>query len=107
MSHPLHQIISFKHIAPYTLRITFEDKSEQTIDFKPVLGGELYGPLLDESLFKTVRIEPHFHTLEWYNGADFNPNTLYDWKNNLPGLIEQTKKWEKNKKARSGKSVAD
>ncbi len=96
MSHPIHQVISFEHIAPFTLRLKFEDNTEQIIDFTPVLGGEVYGQLLDPSLFKTVHIEPHFHTLEWYNGADFNPNTLHDWQKHLPGLIEQTKQWEKN-----------
>ncbi|MEP7233660.1 MAG: DUF2442 domain-containing protein [Ignavibacteriota bacterium] len=96
MSHPIHKVISFEHIAPFVLRLRFEDKSEQTIDFKPVLGGEVYGQLLDISLFKTVHIEPNFHTLEWYNGADFNPNTLHDWPAHLPGLIEQTMQWEKN-----------
>jgi hypothetical protein len=101
MSHPIHKVISFEHIAPFTLRIVFEDNREQVIDFMPVLGGEVFGQLLDPALFNTVRIDPHFHTLEWYNGADFNPNTLYDWKKNLPELIAQTKKWEKNLKHQS------
>src|SRR5580765_2755244 len=56
MIHPMHKVISFEHVAPFTLRIIFEDDSEQVIDFKPVLGGEVFGQLLDPSLFSTVRI---------------------------------------------------
>jgi len=101
MMHPMHKVISFEHVAPFTLRIIFEDDSEQVIDFKPVLGGEVFGQLLDPALFSTVRIEPNFHTLEWYNGADFNPNLLYDWNKYLPQLIDQTKRWENNLKHQS------
>jgi hypothetical protein len=35
----------FEIIAPYTLRVGFDDATEQVIDFEPVLRGELYGPL--------------------------------------------------------------
>jgi hypothetical protein len=34
---------------------TFDDQSEQVIDFRAILGGELYGPLRDLGLFNQVR----------------------------------------------------
>jgi len=43
---------------PFTLRVDFDDGTDQVIDFRPVLAGELFGPLLDPSLFNQVAIDP-------------------------------------------------
>ena len=79
MKHPIYRIISFENIGPFALRVKFDDGQEQEIDFRPVLSGELYGPLKDEKLFNQVEIDPEIHTLVWPNGADFDPETLYEW----------------------------
>ena len=42
MSHPIHRVQSFKIEGPFTLRVRFEDASEQLINFQSVLAGELY-----------------------------------------------------------------
>lgn len=49
MPHPVYSVQSFEIIAPYTLRIQFDDHTSQIIDFQPVLRGELYRPLRDFS----------------------------------------------------------
>jgi hypothetical protein len=51
MSHPIYRVRSFDIVGPYTLCVRFDDNSEQTIDFQPVLAGELYGGLRDLELF--------------------------------------------------------
>jgi hypothetical protein len=51
----------------------------RTIDFSPVLHGDIYGPLRDPALFNAVRIDADAHTLFRPNGADFDPATLHDW----------------------------
>ena len=79
MKHPVYRVRSFEIVSDYTLRVRFDDLTEQTIDFKPILAGELYGPLRDSKLFNQVRIDPEVHTLVWPNGADFDPATLHDW----------------------------
>ncbi len=79
MDHPICRVRAFSIIAPYTLRIDFDDDTEQTIDFRPVLAGSLYGPLLDIETFNLVRIDQETRTLVWPNGADFDPATLHDW----------------------------
>jgi len=71
--------VSFEHTAPYTLAVRFDDATEQVIDFRPILAGEIYAPLRDLALFNQVRIDPEVHTLVWPNGADFDPETLHDW----------------------------
>ena len=55
--------------------------------------GELYGPLYDEKMFDQVEIDPEVHTLVWPNGADFDPETLYNWPEyveNMMRLAEQS-----------------
>jgi hypothetical protein len=93
MNHPIHRVRSFEIVAPYTLRVQFDDNTWQTIDFEPVLAGELYGPLSDPLLFKQVQIDPEVHTLVWPNGADFDPATLHDWPQYRQALTERAKKW--------------
>jgi hypothetical protein len=71
----------------------FADGSEQEIDFKPVLHGELYGPLADASLFAEARIDEEAHTLVWPNGADFDPAMLHDWPAVGAAMIELAESW--------------
>ncbi|MEK7671036.1 MAG: DUF2442 domain-containing protein, partial [Bacteroidota bacterium] len=75
MEHPIYRVLSFEHVAPHTLRVEFDDATKQTINFLPVLKGELYGPLQELKLFDEVSIDPEVHTLVWSNGADFDPAT--------------------------------
>jgi hypothetical protein len=63
MIHPIYRVKEFENVAPYTLRLHFDDGTSQTIDFRPVLAGKLYGPLNDLSLFNQVQIDPEVHTL--------------------------------------------
>ena len=92
MVHPIYRVVSFEIIAPFTLRVAFDDGTSQTIDFGPVLAGEMYGPLRDLGLFNQVSIDPEVHTLVWPNGADFDPATLHDW----PQLSKQLENLAKN-----------
>ncbi len=93
MQHPIHKVKSLKRVAPYTLRIRFGDDSEQTIDFQPVLAGELYGPLRDPVVFEQVRIDSEVCTLVWPNGADFDPATLHDWPVHRAKFIARARQW--------------
>jgi hypothetical protein len=94
MEHFIFRVERIEIVAPYTLRVGFDDYSEQIIDFEPVLNGELYGPLRDLSLFNAVRIDPEVHTLVWPNGADFDPETLHDWPGQIKYLIQEARQWE-------------
>ena len=93
MDHPICRVISIESIAPYTLRVRFDDNTEQVIDFQPVLAGELYGPLRDLSVFNRVRIDPEVHTLVWPNGADFDPAMLHDWPEYTQLLSARAERW--------------
>jgi hypothetical protein len=93
MDHPIYRVKSFEIVDDYVLEVEFDDDSSQRIDFRPVLFGELYGPLRELSLFNQVKIDPEVNTLVWPNGADFDPATLHDWPEYAEELAAQAQKW--------------
>jgi len=94
MIHPIYQVRAFEIARAYTLCVHFDDGTEQLIDFRPVLSGELFGPLRDLALFNQVRIDPEVHTLVWPSGADFDPATLHDWPAHAGALAARARQWE-------------
>ncbi len=78
-NHKIIKVERFEKVAPFTLCVSFDDATEKTIDFRPVLKGALFGALNNEKVFDTVRLDSEIHTLVWENGADFDPATLHDW----------------------------
>lgn len=95
MSHPIYQVRAVEVLEPYTLRVQFTDNTEQVINLKPVLAGELYAPLLDLQVFEKVTIDPEVKTLVWPNGADFDPATLHDWPEHKDAFAARAREWER------------
>jgi hypothetical protein len=71
----------------------FDDASSQSIDFAPVLAGELYGPLRDPAEFARVKNDPDVHTLIWSPGADFDPAILHDWPKHEAAFRAAARRW--------------
>jgi hypothetical protein len=95
MNHPIYQVRTVEVVEPYTLRVQFTDHTEQVIYLKPVLAGEIYGPLLNLDLFNQVTIDPEVKTLVWPNGADFDPATLHDWPTCKDAFAARAREWER------------
>ena len=93
MSHPIHRATRFSIIGPYTLTVAFADGTEQRIDFRPVLHGQLFGPLQDLATFNAVRLDTEVGTLVWPNDADFDPATLHDWPDVAEELATRARAW--------------
>ncbi len=100
MLHPIHRVCRFEVLAAYRLRVQFEDHVERTIDFEPILAGELYGPLRDPEVFMQVRVDPEVHTLVWPNGADFDPATLHDWPDHAEAFARKAQEWARSHETR-------
>jgi hypothetical protein len=93
MDHPIHRVRRIEIVAPYTLALEFADGTQQRIDFRPVLEGELLGPLQDLQVFNAVELDPTFGTIQWPNGADFDPETLHDWSKYRDEFVAMAKRW--------------
>lgn len=92
--HPLYDVVSFEIVEDYTLRVRFDDETEQVINFEPVLYGEMLAPLRDIHLFNQVRLDSEVATLVWPNGADFDPYLLHEWPRLVEQLVKQAGGWE-------------
>lgn len=60
----------------YLLALTFADGERKLFDMKPHLDRGIFRALRDVNMFRTVRI--CFGSVAWANGADFDPEALYD-----------------------------
>lgn len=65
-----------KVVDDYKLILTFENNEVRLFDMKPYLELGIFKSLKDKSLFNTVKVS--FDTIEWSNGADIDPETLYE-----------------------------
>lgn len=91
--HEIHSICEAEVIGDHSLRLVFEDGVARVVDLSPVLLGKRFGPLRDPEFFRQVRLNLDFDTVEWPNGADFDPETLYYWERYLPAMKEMAERW--------------
>jgi hypothetical protein len=94
LSHPLYEVADFEIISQYTLRVAFDDGTQQVIDFEPVLYGEMYVPLRDFEFFNRVVLDEEIKMLIWPNGTDFDPWMLHEWPRLIDQLAVQVKTWD-------------
>src|ERR1035438_8719369 len=93
MNHPIYRITSFEHIAPYTLRLRFDDGLCRTINFKSILEGEPFDPLRDPAVFAQVSLDPEVQTVVWPSGADFDPASLHDGPDHEAAFRAAAQRW--------------
>jgi hypothetical protein len=106
MLHPIHRVVRFEIVGPYTLFVTFADGTTQEIDFQPVLHGALFGPLRDLAAFNAVRLDHEGGILIWPNGADFDPATLHEWPRVSAELAARAATWvEPNDEGRANTAM--
>ena len=91
--HEIYRVTGLRVLPPHSLWLRFDDGLERTIDFSPLLTGELYGPLQDWPLFAAATIDTEVGTVTWPNGADFDPETLHNWPRYEAALQKRAKEW--------------
>ena len=73
------RINSVQVLDGFRVRLGFSDGSSGDVDLGPHLRGPVFEPLIkDRSLFAAVRVDPECETIVWPNGADMDPDVLYD-----------------------------
>ena len=63
----------------FEVLLHFVDGSSGTVDLAPWIVGRrgVFGALHDVSVFRGVTVDPEAGTLVWPNGADLDPDVLY------------------------------
>jgi hypothetical protein len=70
--------IGIKAVRPlknFKLLVFFENGEQRIFDMKPYLDKGIFAELKNRAIFNSVRIS--FDTVEWPNGADICPETVY------------------------------
>ncbi|MES2304981.1 MAG: DUF2442 domain-containing protein [Gemmatimonadota bacterium] len=78
MLHP--RIITASAEGGFRLRLAFTDGSSATLDLAPFVEGRggVFEPLQDPAYFALVAVDREAGTIVWPNGADLDPDVLYE-----------------------------
>lgn len=71
-------VLEARYVRAHTIWLRFRDGTSGEIDLEPSLRGPMLEPLRDLAYFQRFNVHPDFDTLAWPNGADFDPEYLYD-----------------------------
>ena len=93
MEHLVCRVERFEIVAPYTIRVDFDDSTRQVIDFLSVLRGEFYGPLRDLALFDRVSLDAEvaYSGLAKWGG---NLATLHEWPRCAAAFAKMASTWD-------------
>lgn len=65
-----------EYAGQYRIKLTFDDGLTGVVDFRSLLRGPVFEPLKKIEYFRKFRLQGC--TVEWPNGADIAPETLYE-----------------------------
>jgi hypothetical protein len=85
----LQDIINAEPREAYQVWLQFEDNTAGVIniaDLIPFTG--VFAPLQDEIYFRQLHVNPELGTICWPNGADLDPDVLYDIVIGLPVSLQ-------------------
>ena len=72
----LPSVVRAEYRGGFRIHLTFNDLSEQTVDFRSWLRGPVFQALKDPAYFREFFVDGG--TVAWPNGADIAPETLYE-----------------------------
>jgi hypothetical protein len=67
---------SVKPLNEYKLLLTFKNNEERIFDMNEYLNKGIFTELKNIKMFRTVHVS--FDSVEWANGADLDPEILYN-----------------------------
>ena len=88
---------SVKAVKPnpdYTITLVFTNGEVRCFDVKPYLNIGIFQELKDMSVFNSVK--PFLGSIQWQNGQDFCPDTLYLESIPVSNLVETVRGKEKS-----------
>lgn len=77
MTHRVPRVRSVAVPRDFVLRVEFDEGSTRDVDLGGELWGEMFEPLRDPAMFRSVALDDELGTVVWPNGADLDPDVLY------------------------------
>ena len=73
------RIASVRPLRGLHVELTFTDGVVASIDLEPYLRGPVFHVIREQAdVFRAVRVDEQLGTIVWPNGADLDPDVLYD-----------------------------
>jgi hypothetical protein len=73
------RIRSVEVLGDFRVRLGFTNGTMREVDLEPYLHGPIFEPIRsDPGMFRTVKVDPRMGTIVWDNGADIDPDVLYE-----------------------------
>lgn len=79
------RVTDVDYVRDYTMDLEFSNGERRRLDFLPLLRGRRFEELKEPGNF--IQFGLTHWTLEWYNGADFAPEYLYEQSAPLPPSV--------------------
>jgi len=81
------QVIGVEPQAEHKVLLTFDNRDVRVFDMQPYINrSSFFKQLEDKEYFKTVRVS--LHSIQWKNGQDLSPHTLYSKSKLISSLSE-------------------
>ena len=75
----LKDIVAVQPLGGYRLHLRFEDGVAGELDMEELLVFDgVFAAIRDPETFTQVRVDPELGTICWPNGADLDPDVLYE-----------------------------
>ncbi len=71
------RVVSAKALAGFIIEVAFSDGTKGELAMKDRLFGPMFEPLQDPQRFAELRVD-EYGVICWPNGADFDPDALYE-----------------------------
>ena len=73
---------------PFRVTLTFADGSEGVVDLSPWIAGRrgVFAALQDPTVFARVTVDQEAGTIVWPNGADLDPDMLFEAAHGAAGV---------------------
>ena len=84
-------IKNVKAMPDYKLLITFDNGEVKIFDMNPYLDTGIYKELKNINVFNSVRVS--FDAVEWSNGADLDPEEVYEMSEKISGVAENVARY--------------
>ncbi len=72
------RVRSVIYLRGFQVSLEFTDGTTREIDLEPYLHGPIFEPVrTNPNVFQSMRVDPDMGTIVWSNGADIDPDVLY------------------------------